>query len=33
MLVLVKDAVEAVVSVDVEAGEPTGFGDRFGQWA
>ena len=31
MLVLVQDAAEAVASVDVEMGEPVGFGDRFGQ--
>jgi hypothetical protein len=36
MLVLVKDAAEAVVSVDVQVGEPVRVGDRFGHrglWA
>jgi transposase len=28
-LVLVRDSAEAVASVDVEAGEPVGFGDQF----
>jgi hypothetical protein len=31
MLVLVQEAAEAVASVDLEVGEPVGFGDRFGQ--
>jgi hypothetical protein len=30
-LVLVRDSAEAVASVDVEAGEPVGFGDQFRQ--
>jgi hypothetical protein len=31
MLVIMEDAAEAVVTVDVEVGEPAGFGARFGQ--
>jgi hypothetical protein len=30
-LVLVRDSAEAVASVDIEAGEPVGFGDQFRQ--
>lgn len=31
MVVLVEDAAETVMSVDVQMGEPVRVGDRFGQ--
>jgi hypothetical protein len=30
MFVFAEDATEAVMSVDVQVGEPVGVGDRFG---